>query len=100
MNGFNVKDHNAHVFQPRHVFHRIVAESGDHFIIELFGSTVHGFHVVQHHFRSIFITLLFLPFCSGSQELAAAAGCGAASHTLLFQNDDFCAGTARFNACG
>ena len=64
VNRFNVIDHDAHVFQPGHVFNGIIAERLDHFFIQLV-CAVHCFHVVEHLLRGIFIALLLLPFRAG-----------------------------------
>ena len=52
-------------------------------------AVAHLHQVIIHHLRAVHEALLLLPLGAGTQQLAAAAGSGAAGDPLLFNDDDF-----------
>ena len=52
-------------------------------------AVAHLHQVIIHHLRGVKQALLLLPLGACAQQLAAAAGSGAAGDPLLFNDDDF-----------
>ena len=63
-------------------------------------AVAHLHQVIIHHLRSVKQALLLLPLGAGTQQLAAAAGSGAAGDPLLFNDDDLRPGKLCLNGGG